>query len=129
MDDVCTWGFRRVIPCHLANDVAATPQIFRRAFDFLDEVGSSNVGAEGTKAAAGAGAAAGPPASPPAGLFDQAFALFNPASLLDAASGGARGGAPQLVAGDFALLAKASQILTVVGVIGPPVAGQLARRD
>ena len=39
-DRVARWPFRRVIPCHLANDVAATPQEFRKAFRFLEKGGS-----------------------------------------------------------------------------------------
>lgn len=36
-DRVAKWPFRRVIPCHLANDVAATPAEFRKAFRFLEK--------------------------------------------------------------------------------------------
>lgn len=36
-DTVAKWPFRRVIPCHLANDVAATPKEFREAFRFLEK--------------------------------------------------------------------------------------------
>ncbi|CAM9927035.1 unnamed protein product, partial [Hapterophycus canaliculatus] len=36
-DRVARWPFRRVIPCHLANDVATTPQEFRKAFRFLEK--------------------------------------------------------------------------------------------
>ena len=78
VDDVAQWPFRRIIPCHLANDVAATPADFRRAFNFLRET------------------------SPPTR------------------------GRPRLVPDDFALLARASAILTSLGVVDPPAAGQLA---
>jgi Domain of unknown function (DUF4336) len=37
VDKVCKWPFKRIIPCHLANDVKATPADFRRAFSFLVE--------------------------------------------------------------------------------------------
>lgn len=36
-DRVASWPFRRVIPCHLSNDVAATPEEFRSAFGFLEK--------------------------------------------------------------------------------------------
>ena len=65
-----------MVPCHLANDVAASPEQFRRAFAFLDEDA--------------------------------------PAKR-----------SPRVLEGDFALLAKASSVLTKLGVIGPPIAGQL----
>ena len=35
VDTVCQWPFKRIIPCHLANDIKAGPKDFRRAFDFL----------------------------------------------------------------------------------------------
>lgn len=38
-DRVSGWPFRRVIPCHLANNVATTPQEFRNAFRFLEKEG------------------------------------------------------------------------------------------
>lgn len=34
---VAKWPFKRIIPCHLSNDLAATPSDFKRAFDFLFE--------------------------------------------------------------------------------------------
>lgn len=40
-DQVASWPFKRVIPCHLANDVAATPEEFRRAFAFLEKQGTN----------------------------------------------------------------------------------------
>lgn len=83
VDDVCKWRFRRVVPCHLANDVMASPAQFKKAFAFLNEDGSEN---------------------------------------------GARG-QPRLLPADFALLARASDILTRLKVLDPPAAGQLASRD
>lgn len=44
-DRVAQWPFRRVIPCHLANDVATTPQEFRKAFRFLEKGGGARDGA------------------------------------------------------------------------------------
>ena len=81
VDEVCKWRFRRIVPCHLANDVKAGPDQFRKAFAFLDQDA--------------------------------------PAS---------KRGQPQALEGDFALLAKASGVLTRLGVIGPPTAGQLVER-
>jgi len=37
VNKICRWKFKRIIPCHLANDIQATPQDFRDAFDFLFE--------------------------------------------------------------------------------------------
>lgn len=41
-DEVSSWPFTRVIPCHLANDVATTPQEFRQAFSFLERSGGNS---------------------------------------------------------------------------------------
>lgn len=43
-DRVSKWPFRRVIPCHLANDVATTPKEFRKAFGFLEKGGAGGGG-------------------------------------------------------------------------------------
>ncbi|KAH8072143.1 DUF4336-containing protein [Aureococcus anophagefferens] len=40
-DAVATWDFKRVIPAHLKNDVAADGAAFRRAFGFLEEAGEA----------------------------------------------------------------------------------------
>lgn len=37
VNKICRWKFKRIIPCHLANDIKATPQDVRDAFDFLFE--------------------------------------------------------------------------------------------
>lgn len=37
VDQVCKWPFTRIIPCHLSNDLKATPEDFKDAFDFLYE--------------------------------------------------------------------------------------------
>lgn len=34
---VSSWNFSRIIPCHLSNNIKATPQNFKEAFDFLYE--------------------------------------------------------------------------------------------
>lgn len=36
-DRVAAWPFRRIIPCHFANDIRAGPAEFRNAFNFLEE--------------------------------------------------------------------------------------------
>ena len=38
-DRVAAWDFKRIVPAHLKNDVAAGPKAFRRAFTFLEEGG------------------------------------------------------------------------------------------
>lgn len=38
-DRVAEWPFRRVIPCHLGNDIATSPKEFRKAFGFLEKGG------------------------------------------------------------------------------------------
>ncbi len=37
---VAEWNFDRIIPCHFDAPIAATPQQFRAAFDFLDDAAS-----------------------------------------------------------------------------------------
>ncbi|CAM9992593.1 unnamed protein product [Pylaiella littoralis] len=54
-DRVAKWPFRRVIPCHLANDVATTPMEFRKAFGFLEKGGGSGGGAGGLASLFGLG--------------------------------------------------------------------------
>ena len=36
-DQVASWNFVRIIPCHFDNAIAATPKDFRRAFSFLEK--------------------------------------------------------------------------------------------
>jgi hypothetical protein len=36
-DKVANWDFQRIIPCHFDNAIAATPQDFRQAFNFLEK--------------------------------------------------------------------------------------------
>ncbi len=35
VNEVCKWPFRRIIPCHLANNIKAGPKDFEKAFTFL----------------------------------------------------------------------------------------------
>ena len=37
-DQVSKWPIRRIIPCHLANDIKASGKDFRRAFNFLEDL-------------------------------------------------------------------------------------------
>ena len=37
-DQVAKWPIKRIIPCHLANDIKATGKDFRRAFNFLEDL-------------------------------------------------------------------------------------------
>ena len=40
---VASWDFVRIIPCHLDNAIAATPQQFRQAFSFLEKNSTANI--------------------------------------------------------------------------------------
>lgn len=40
-DKVAAWPFKRIIPCHLANDLKADGKAFRRAFNFLQDGGGA----------------------------------------------------------------------------------------
>ena len=35
---MAAWPIRRIIPCHLANDIRASGKDFRRAFNFLENL-------------------------------------------------------------------------------------------
>ena len=37
-DRVAKWPIKRIIPCHLANDIQASGGDFRRAFNFLEDL-------------------------------------------------------------------------------------------
>ena len=38
VDEICVrWDFRRIIPCHLGNDIKSNRKEFRAAFEFLEE--------------------------------------------------------------------------------------------
>ena len=37
VNQVCKWPFKRIIPCHMSNDLKADSVDFRAAFDFLYE--------------------------------------------------------------------------------------------
>jgi len=56
VDRVSSWGFKRVVPAHYENNVAATGRDFRAAFGFL-RAGSGSGSGSGAGAGAGAGRA------------------------------------------------------------------------
>lgn len=39
VNEVSKWNFKRIIPCHLGNDIKSNPREFREAFSFLEELG------------------------------------------------------------------------------------------
>lgn len=49
-DRVARWNFQRIIPCHFDAPVEATPEEFRRAFDFLKADETSQMGYLGSPA-------------------------------------------------------------------------------
>ncbi|CAM9587115.1 unnamed protein product, partial [Laminaria digitata] len=58
-DRVAEWPFRRVIPCHLGNDIKTSPKEFRKAFGFLERGGGrDNSMAGGLRSLFGGGGAA-----------------------------------------------------------------------
>ena len=38
VDLICKWDFKRVIPCHLVNDIKTNPKELRDAFSFLEQL-------------------------------------------------------------------------------------------
>ncbi len=43
-DEVAKWSIKRIIPCHLENDVKTNSKEFRRAFNFLETAGEKTTG-------------------------------------------------------------------------------------
>ncbi len=35
VENICKWKFKRIIPCHFANNIVASPADVRRAYEFL----------------------------------------------------------------------------------------------
>lgn len=109
-DTVSKWPIKRIIPCHFANDIKATGSDFRKAFGFLEEAPKVvktrsatspftlpfNFSLKKTKEST-VGAAAGSSSSPVAAIYG-----------------------PNPLEGDLKLLNDASQLLTKLGVLGPP---------
>lgn len=101
---VSRWPFRRIVPCHLANDIRAGSSDFLRAFDFLDAEPSSDPASSAT---------------PTPGPLEKLRSRVMP--------GGGRGEAGVLDA-DLRVLKAASDICTSVGLTDPPKAGSLRSR-
>lgn len=57
VERICKWRFRRIIPCHLENDIRSGPADFKTAFNFLINQDSSS--SRTSKSTAGRTAAAG----------------------------------------------------------------------
>ena len=106
-DTVSSWPIKRVIPCHLENDVKASGREFRRAFDFLEVKwrGSSNSDKSG-----GWGVSKG-------------IRIAQPRLWLGATGRTAAGKTsyhpPTPAEADLALLTKLSDILTKLGIVAP----------
>lgn len=94
VDRVSKWPFKRIIPCHLANNIAATPQDFRKAFRFLEK-GSS-----------------------PRSLSSSAFFGDRLMYLFGGGGGGGAGGA-QPLAEDLQFLRDAEKTLVELGTLFP----------
>lgn len=92
-DKVSKWSIKRIIPCHLANDIKASGQDFRKAFRFLE---------------------ASP--SQPTNIFSSLFGGLQKSTTNTNTSGG---GLPQVREEDLSVLNSASEILTKSGVIKP----------
>ena len=101
--------FRRIIPCHLANDLRATPADFSRAFDFLDTPSQPPPSAP-------------PPTPPLVARIRERIPWLPP---LPAAHGVRPAPSPRALPGDFALLTAASKLCTQIGLTAPPRAGPL----
>lgn len=119
VDRVGAFPFKRVIPCHLANDVKATPADFRAAFAFLDPSGAGRGGA----------LSAAPQQQAQAVLVAALAALGLKPKAQTGAGGGPHapggGAVPEeaeraAAKADLALLGAASSLLTDLGVVAEP---------
>lgn len=99
-DRVANWRFTRIIPCHLANDIKATPADFRRAFAFLEPL---TLGATFGSTAMGMSKSSQlrPRKTSPTG-------------------GKATNGGAMATAEDSKLLREASKVLTKLRIVNPP---------
>lgn len=95
-DRVAKWPFRRVIPCHLANDVAATPKEFRKAFRFLETDSGARGGGGG-------------------GVAEGLASLFGGGG----GGGGGKGKGAQPLAEDLQFLRDAEKTLVGLGTLFP----------
>jgi len=101
VEDVCKWDFRRIIPCHLENDIAADKYDFSRAFDFLRN-GS---------------------AIEPVKRRSNGFLKWLGESMVwftQQQSESKRSTPPRPTDEDLILLRRISQVLTRLGIVAPP---------
>jgi len=108
-DRVANMGFSRVVPCHLANNVKASPSDFRRAFSFLEaptpgrepSVHSTSEAAPGGEVSA---------------VLSNVFAWMQRG---EGSRNSETGAVPSAKAEDLVLLETVSDILTKLGVVAP----------
>lgn len=113
VDRVSRWDFQRIIPCHLGNDIPATPRDFSSAFDFL------RVDAGGS--AQDATAAATQMMEGDSGALAQLQAAVRGAlTALPTPMSPPRRRAPAPLEGDMALLNSASELCTRIGLTEAP---------
>ena len=104
------WPIKRIVPSHLANDIRASGDDLARAFDFLDEVPGDVAAA--TSRGGGTATATGPLAR------------------LRSLRGGIAGvGRARVLAADFELLKRASEVCTRLGITDPVKAGVLKKTE
>ena len=108
--------FTRVIPCHLANDVRASPSDFKAAFDFLRCAAEKldQRQKDGTSGGAKGGASGGEHSAPSGGSIAE-LARW-PFGARPAAP---KAGAAAARAEDLKLLSEASELLERLGVVAP----------
>ena len=104
VDKVCNWPFKRIIPCHLSNNIKAGPSEFRDAFDFLYENPTTSS------------------TSPSSMQSPVAKSLSYLANLLSFSKVEADRGSrcPNPDVEDLALLDKASELLSNLGILKKP---------
>jgi len=99
--------FKRIIPCHFANNIRASPSDFASAFDFIHEGVADSTNSQSKVARRTAAAS-------PTGLRSLRPRRFaSTAPVMDASNE------------DFMLLLNASEICTRLGITDAPLAGPL----
>jgi len=109
--------FKRIIPCHFANDIRASPEDFKRAFDFIRVASPQPSSPQPASPAEGALMVKGGRQGGGRGRLS-----------LGRSWGGLGGGGPPLMDRtnpDFTLLLKASELCTRLRITDPPAAGPL----
>jgi len=108
-DRVANLGFSRVVPCHLANNVKASPADFRRAFSFLEaSTPGRGPSIHQTRNEAAGGVAA---------LNN--LPVWIQGGLGEGSRSSEAGVVPSAKAEDLVLLETVSDILTKLGVVAP----------